>query len=117
MVIKPYQKEITDYKVDQGKIIGTITMQRILGLANTILNTCLILVIRGYGVSKGRIEISDLIVLLVAVGFLTNTLYQIPACISDYQQLKGMDSRINALLTSQVEVPMDLKKWKKLLPF
>ncbi len=102
-VIKPYQKEIADYKIDQGKILGTMTMQRILGSANTILNTCLILVIGGYGVFKGSIEISDLIVLLAAVGFLTNTLYQIPVCISDYQQLKGMDCRINALLTSQVE--------------
>ncbi len=102
-VIKPYQKEIADYKIDQGKILGTMTMQRILGSANTILNTCLILVIGGYGVFKGSIEISDLIVLLAAVGFLTNTLYQIPVCISDYQQLKGMDGRINALLTSQVE--------------
>ena len=103
-VIKPYQKEIADYKIDQGKILGTMTLQRILGSANTILNTCIILIIGGYGVSRGSIEISDLIVLLAAVGFLTNTLYQIPACISDYQQLKGMDSRINALLTSQVEV-------------
>lgn len=102
-VIKPYQKEIADYKIDQGKILGTMTMQRILGSANTILNTCLILVIGGYGVFKGSIEISDLIVLLSAVGYLTNTLYQIPVCISDYQQLKGMDGRINALLTSQVE--------------
>ncbi|MDE7297368.1 MAG: hypothetical protein K2N94_00895, partial [Lachnospiraceae bacterium] len=102
-VIKPYQKEIADYKIDQGKILGTMTMQRILGSANTILNTCVILIIGGYGVSRGSIEISDLIVLLAAVGFLTNTLYQIPACISDYQQLRGMDSRINALLTSQVE--------------
>ena len=102
-VIKPYQKEIADYKIDQGKILGTMTLQRILGSANTILNTCIILVIGGYGVSKGSIEISDFIVLLTAVGFLTNTLYQIPACISDYQQLKGMDSRINALLTPQVE--------------
>lgn len=102
-VIKPYQKEIADYKIDQGKILGTMTMQRILGSANTILNTCVILIIGGYGVSRGSIAISDLIVLLAAVGFLTNTLYQIPACISDYQQLKGMDSRINALLTPQVE--------------
>ena len=102
-VIKPYQKEIADYKIDQGKILGTMTMQRILGSANTILNTCVILIIGGYGVSRGSIEISDLIVLLAAVGFLTNTLYQIPACISDYQQLKGMDSRINALLTPQAE--------------
>ncbi len=102
-VIKPYQKEIADYKIDQGKILGTMTMQRILGSANTILNTCLILVIGGYGVFKGSIEISDLIVLLSAVGFLTNTLYQIPTCISEYQQLKGMDGRINALLISQVE--------------
>lgn len=100
-VIRPYQKEIADYKTDQGKILGTMTMQRILGSANTILNTCVILIIGGYGVSKGSIEISDLIVLLAAVGFLANTLYQIPACISDYQQLKGMDSRINALLTLQ----------------
>lgn len=100
-VIKPYQKEIADYKIDQGKILGTMTIQRILGSANTILNTCVILIIGGYGVSGGSIEISDLIVLLAAVGFLTNTLYQIPACISDYQQLKGMDGRINALLTSQ----------------
>jgi len=99
-VIKPYQKEIADYKIDQGKILGTMTMQRILGSANTILNTCVILIIGGYGVSKGSIEISGFIALLAAVGFLTNTLYQIPACISDYQQLKGMDSRINALLTS-----------------
>lgn len=102
-VIKPYQKEIADYKIDQGKILGTMTMQRILGSANTILNTCVILIIGGYGVSRGSIEISDLIVLLAAVGFLTNTLYQIPACISDYQQLKGMDGRINALLTLQAE--------------
>lgn len=102
-VTKPYQKEIADYKIDQGKILGTMTMQRILGSANTILNTCVILIIGGYGVSKGSIEISDLIVLLAAVGFLTNSLYQIPACISDYQQLKGMDGRINALLASQVE--------------
>lgn len=102
-VVKPYQKEIADYKIDQGKILGTMTMQRILGSANTILNTCVILIIGGYGVSKGSIQISDFIVLLTAVGFLTNTLYQIPACISDYQQLKGMDSRINALLISQVE--------------
>ncbi len=102
-VIKSYQKEIADYKIDQAKILGTMTMQRILGSANTILNTCIILIIGGYGVSKGSIEISDLIVLLSAVGFLTNTLYQIPACISAYQQLKGMDSRINTLLTLQVE--------------
>ena len=27
-VIKPYQKEIADYKIDQGKILGTMTMQR-----------------------------------------------------------------------------------------
>ena len=102
-VIKPYQKEIADYKIDQAKILGTMTMQRILGSANTILNTCAILIIGGYGVSKGSIEISDLIVLLAAVGSLTNTLYQIPGCISEYQQLKGMDSRINALLTPQVK--------------
>lgn len=102
-VIKPYQKEIADYKIDQAKILGTMTMQRILGSANTILNTCIILIIGGYGVSKGSIEISDLIALLSAVGFLTNTLYQIPSCISVYQQLKGMDSRIKTLLTSQVE--------------
>lgn len=102
-VVKPYQKEIADYKIDQGKILGTMTVQRILGSANTILNTCVILIIGGYGVSKGSIQVSDFIVLLAAVGFLTNTLYQIPVCISDYQQLKGMDSRINALLTSQVE--------------
>ena len=102
-VIRPYQKEIADYKTDQGKILGTMTMQRILGSANTILNTCVLLIIGGYGVSKGSIEISDLIVLLAAVGFLTNTLYQIPVCISDYQQLKGMDGRINTLRTSQVE--------------
>lgn len=102
-VVKPYQKEIADYKIDQKKILGTMTLQRILGSANAILNTCVILVIGGYGVSRGSIGISDLIVLLSAVGFLTNTLYQIPACISDYQQLKGMDSRVNALLTSQVE--------------
>lgn len=104
-VVKPYQKEIADYKIDQGKILGTMTMQRILGSANTILNTCVILIMGGYGVSKGSIEISDFIVLLAAVGFLTNTLYQIPACISDYQQLKGMDSRISALLTPQVTAP------------
>ena len=102
-VIKPYQKEIADYKIDQAKILGTMTMQRILGSANTILNTCAILIIGGYGVSSGSIGISDLIVLLAAVGSLTNTLYQIPGCISEYQQLKGMDSRINALLTPQVE--------------
>lgn len=102
-VIKPYQKEIADYKIDQAKILGTMTIQRILGSANTILNTCVILMIGGYGVSRGSIEISDLIVLLAAVGSLTHTLYQIPACISDYQQLKGMDSRINALLTPQAE--------------
>ena len=102
-VIKPYQKEIADYKIDQAKILGTMTMQRILGSANTILNTCAVLIIGGYGVSRGSIEISDLIVLLAAVGSLTNTLYQIPGCISAYQQLKGMDSRINALLTPQVE--------------
>ncbi len=102
-VIKPYQKEIADYKIDQAKILGTMTMQRILGSANTILNTCAILIIGGYGVSRGSIEISDLIVLLAAVGSLTNTLYQIPGCISAYQQLKGMDSRMNALLTPQVE--------------
>jgi ABC-type bacteriocin/lantibiotic exporter with double-glycine peptidase domain len=102
-VIKPYQREIADYKIDQAKILGTMTMQRILGSANTILNTCAILIIGGYGVSSGSIGISDLIVLLAAVGSLTNTLYQIPGCISEYQQLKGMDSRINALLTPQVE--------------
>ncbi len=101
-VVKPYRKEIADYKIDQGKILGTMTMQRILGSANTILNTCVILIIGGYGVSRGSIAISDFIVLLAAVGFLTNTLYQIPACISDYQQLKGMDSRIHFLLTPQV---------------
>jgi ABC-type multidrug transport system fused ATPase/permease subunit len=100
-VIKPYQKEIADYKIDQAKILGTMTIQKILGSANTILNTCVILVIGGYGVSRGSLEISDLIALLAAVGFLTNTLYQIPACISAYQQLKGMDSRITALLTPQ----------------
>ena len=104
-VIRPYQKEIADYKIDQGKILGTMTMQRILGSANTILNTCAILIIGGYGVSRGSIQISDFIALLAAVGFLTNTLYQIPACISDYQQLKGMDSRISDLLTSQAEAP------------
>ena len=102
-VIKPYQKEIADYKIDQAKILGTMTMQRILGSANTILNTCAVLIIGGYGVSRGSIEISDLIVLLAAVGSLTNTLYQIPGCISEYQQLKGMDSRMNALLIPQVE--------------
>ena len=102
-VIEPYQKEIADYKIDQAKILGTMTMQRILGSANTILNTCAILIIGGYGVSRGSIEISDLIVLLAAVGSLTNTLYQIPGCISEYQQLKGMDSRMNALLIPQVE--------------
>lgn len=100
-VIKPYQKEIADYKTDQGKILGTMTMQRILGSANTILNTCAILLIGGYGVSKGSIELSDFIVLLAAVGFLTNTLYQIPGCISDYQQLKGMDGRISSFLAPQ----------------
>ena len=100
-VIKPYQKEIADYKIDQAKILGTMTIQKILGSANTILNTCVILVIGGYGVSRGSLEISDLIALLAAVGFLTNTLYQIPVCISAYQQLKGMDSRITALLTPQ----------------
>lgn len=104
-VVEPYRKEIADYKIDQGKILGTMTMQRILGSANTILNTCAILIIGGYGVSKGSIAISDFIVLLAAVGFLTNTLYQIPACISDYQQLKGMDSRISALLTPQATAP------------
>lgn len=104
-VIKPYQKEIADYKIDQAKILGTMTMQRILGSANTILNTCAILIIGGYGVSRGSIGISDFIVLLAAVGFLTNTLYQIPACISGYQQLKGMDSRINDLLTPQAGAP------------
>ena len=102
-VIEPYQKEIADYKIDQAKILGTMTMQRILGSANTILNTCAILIIGGYGVSKGSIGISDFIVLLAAVGSLTNTLYQVPACISEYQQLKGMDGRINALLTLQVK--------------
>lgn len=102
-VIKPYQKEIADYKIDQGKILGTMTMQRILGSANKILNTCVILIIGGYGVARGSMEISDFIVLLAAVGFLTNALYQIPACISEYQQLKGMDGRINAILTAQVE--------------
>ena len=102
-VVKPYQKEIADYKIDQAKILGTMTVQRILGSANTILNTCAILIIGGYGVSRGSIEISDFIVLLAAVGFLTNTLYQIPACISGYQQLKGMDSRISALLTPQIQ--------------
>lgn len=100
-VIKPYQKEIADYKIDQAKILGTMTIQKILGSANTILNTCVILVIGGYGVSRGSLEISDLIALLAAVGFFTNTLYQIPACISAYQLLKGMDSRITALLTPQ----------------
>ena len=104
-VVEPYRKEIADYKIDQGKILGTMTMQRILGSANTILNTCAILIIGGYGVSKGSIAISDFIVLLAAVGFLTNTLYQITACISDYQQLKGMDSRISALLTPQATAP------------
>lgn len=113
-VIKPYQKEIADYKIDQGKILGTMTMQRILGSANTILNTCVILIIGGYGVSKGSIEISDLIVLLAAVGFLTNSLYQIPACISDYQQLKGMDSRINALLTPQAKVSIGFEDIAKI---
>ena len=102
-VVKPYQKEIADYKIDQAKILGTMTIQRILGSANTILNTCAILIIGGYGVSRGSIEISEFIVLLVAVGSLTNTLYQIPACISGYQQLKGMDSRISALLTPQIQ--------------
>ena len=63
-VIRPYQKEIADYKIDQAKILGTMTMQRILGSANTILNTCAILIIGGYGVSRGTIEISGLIVLL-----------------------------------------------------
>ncbi len=104
-VVEPYRKEIADYKIDQGKILGTMTMQRILGSANTILNTCAILIIGGYGVSRGSIAISDFIVLLAAVGFLTNTLYQIPACISAYQQLKGIDSRINALLTPQATAP------------
>ncbi len=113
-VIRPYQKEIADYKIDQGKILGTMTMQRILGSANTILNTCAILMIGGYGVSRGSIEISDFIVLLAAVGFLTNTLYQIPACISDYQQLKGMDSRINTLLTSQVEASGGFEDMEKI---
>lgn len=102
-VVKPYQKEIADYKIDQAKILGTMTIQRILGSANTILNTCAILIIGGYGVSRGSIEISEFIVLLAAVGSLTNTLYQIPACISGYQQLKGMDSRISALLTPQIQ--------------
>ncbi len=104
-VVEPYRKEIADYKIDQGKILGTMTTQRILGSANTILNTCAILIIGGYGISRGSIAISDFIVLLAAVGFLTNTLYQIPACISDYQQLKGMDSRISALLTPQATAP------------
>ncbi|MCM1057307.1 MAG: ABC transporter ATP-binding protein/permease [Firmicutes bacterium] len=103
-VIEPYQKEIGDYKTDQTKILSTMTVQRILGSANTILNTCVTLIIGGYGISKGSIEISDLIALLAALGFLTNTLYQIPACISDYQQLKGMDGRINALLTPQAGI-------------
>lgn len=98
-VVGPYRKEIADYKIDQGKILGTMTMQRILGSANTILNTCAVLVIGGYGVSGGRIEISDFIALLSAVGLLTSTLYQIPACISGCQQLKGMDGRIKELLT------------------
>lgn len=102
-VVKPYQKEIATYKTDQAKILGTMTIQRILGSANAILNTCVILVIGGYGVSKSSLEISDLIVLLAAVGFLTNTLYQIPVCISAYQQLKGLDGRIKALLTPQVQ--------------
>ncbi|HBA51013.1 MAG TPA: hypothetical protein DCZ91_25085 [Lachnospiraceae bacterium] len=102
-VIKPYQKEIADYKIDQGRILGTMTMQRILGSANTILNTCAVLIIGGYGISRGSIEISDFIALLAAVGVLTNTLYQIPACISAYQQLKGMDGRINALLVPREE--------------
>ncbi|MCM1193435.1 MAG: ABC transporter ATP-binding protein/permease [Butyrivibrio sp.] len=102
-VIKPYQKEIADYKTDQARILGTMTLQRILGSANTILNTCVTLIIGGYGISRGSIEISDLIALLAALGFLTNTLYQIPGCISDYQQLKGMDGRINTLLTPQAE--------------
>ncbi len=113
-VVKPYQKEIADYKIDQGKILGTMTIQRILGSANTILNTCIILIIGGYGVSKGSIEISDFIVLLAAVGFLTNTLYQIPACISDYQQLKGMASRINALLTPQAEASDESEDMEKI---
>lgn len=113
-VIEPYQKEIADYKIDQGKILGTMTMQRILGSANTILNTCVILLIGGYGVSRGSIETSDLIVLLAAVGFLTTALYQIPACISDYQQLKGMNSRINALLTSQVETSDGIEDIEKI---
>ena len=116
-VVKPYQKEIADYKIDQAKILGTMTVQRILGSANTILNTCAILIIGGYGVSRGSIEISEFIVLLAAVGSLTNTLYQIPACISGYQQLKGMDSRISALLTPQIKLPAELKIWTKLLPF
>lgn len=104
-VIMPYQREIADYKIDQAKILGTMTMQNILGSANTIVNTCVILIIGGYGVSRGSIGISDLIVLLSALGFLTNTLYQIPNCISDFQQLKGMDSRISALLVPQAGVP------------
>ncbi len=104
-VIKPYQKEIADYKIDQGRILGTMTMQRILGSANTILNTCAVLIIGGYGISRGSIEISDFIALLAAVGVLTNPLYQIPACISAYQQLKGMDGRINALLVPREEAP------------
>ncbi len=102
-VVDPYRKEIADYKADQGKILGTMTMQRILGSANTILNTCVILIIGGYRVSRGSIAISDFIVLLAAVGFLTNTLYQIPACISEYQQLKGMDGRIRVLLTPRAD--------------
>ncbi len=113
-VIEPYQKEIAAYKIDQGKVLGTMTMQRILGAANTILNTCAILVIGGYGVSRGRLEISDFIALLAAVGFLTNTLYQIPACISAYQQLKGMDSRISALLAPQAAAPSGFEDVEKI---
>ena len=113
-VIKPYQKEIADYKIDQAKILGTMTMQRILGSANTLLNTCVILMIGGYGVSRGSIGLSDFIALLSAVGFLTNTLYQIPACISEYQQLKGMDSRISDLLTPQAEASDGLEDITKI---
>ena len=102
-VIKPYLNEIEDYKGDHAKILGTMTMQRILGSANTLLNTGIVLVIGGYGVSKGNIEISDLIVLMAALGFLTNTLYQIPECISNYQQIKGLDSRIKSLITAENE--------------
>jgi len=113
-VVEPYQKEIADYKIDQGKILGTMTIQRILGSANTILNTCVVLMIGGYGVSRGSIEISDFIALLAAVGYLTNTLYQIPACISDYQQLKGMDGRIHALLISQAEASDGFEDMEKI---